>query len=684
MSSLVQKSDLISKQDSKAPRSRSKFDLSAHHLTTLQFGKVMPFFNLETVNGDKINLRSAHNLSTFTLKSPILSSVRMRKDYFSVPMESILPNNWQKIYTNPLFGDDVDPKNVSCVLRLKTENRTGISYTAPEGADGSNTVHAYNYINAFSIAEMLFSQGSLLARLGIDLSAMLELRYNKDGKVFYLNIDEAVEMLYSAFPVGKDYNYTVYYSDLKATAYDQYASKTFLNIDSKSKVRQLHDWILEHPIYKITLSAPVFTGNHEIFSTDLAEQMTWPFPQGSFVMNTEGDLSKLLEFNIAPLCAYQLACAHFLTNDKVDDIYSADLYRQMMMFLGAKSSGNAGNPATFKYNDVNTFYDALSGYYINACLDVCISKRKQWIVDATDYGNYCFTYLANLFLPRRSLRYLDYFTGAKTRPLALGDTSVQLTAENDVDVVDVTKGLQMQRFLNFVNRTGRKFEEYVSKLNGTYVAPDFHNPAFLGSTIENLYNPKVENTGAMQFEAPNSVTSTIAGDSNKFAFSFDSDRPSILLGLVSFDIVRSYANCVDRSAFHIDRFDYFNPFLQHIGDQPIYQAEYYLDGKETLWNTFYFGYQTRHSEYKQKVSRADSGFIDGALPSWAFLNQNPYDEFAQREFICSEIIRSYAAEMDQFYLSLPYINNSSYFHFIVDFYNDVKASRPMIATPNIL
>ena len=33
-------------------------------------------------------------------------------------------------------------------------------------------------------------------------------------------------------------------------------------------------------------------------------------------------------FNFGRVCAYQLAVAEYMTNDKVDHIYSAELYRQ--------------------------------------------------------------------------------------------------------------------------------------------------------------------------------------------------------------------------------------------------------------------------------------------------------------------------------------------------------------------
>lgn len=642
MSSIVDKSTLVDSQDSKSIKARSKFDLSHHHFTTLPFGEYVPFFSMECVNGDDIKLRSQHSLNTFTLKSPILSNIRMRKDYFSVPMEAILPFNWDKIITNPLFGDDVDADQVNCVLDLS-------SFALKNFITKLNNVFVENaqtykceLFNVLNLLELVFSKGSLLSRLGYQFNSILKITNYSEGNLLDNGIDDLVDEIYS----NLTYVVAHYYND------EGIAVNEIFNLNSAESKRKFHDFAL----------------NHVFVPDEGSMTFSHPNPQYQFTFVEPSDY--VMKFNIAPVCAYQIACAHYLTNDKVDSIYSAELYRQMMQYLSEVTN-------TFKYNGVDTIYDYLSGNIIKVCLDDCVES----IADARPAFK-SFLYIENLLGIRRSLRYLDYFTGAKTHPLALGDTSVQVSSSNKVDVVDVTKGLQMQRFLNFVNRTGRKFEEYISKLNGRYVAPDYHNPQFLGSTVESLYNPTVENTSTEQFKLQNSITSNIKGDSERFAFQFDCDRPSIIIGIVSFDIVRAYANNVIREGSHIDRFDYFNPFLQHIGDQPIYGYEYRYDryGGDI---TSYFGYQTRHSEYKTSVSRADSGFIDGSLPTWAFLNEELVQS-PDNVTIDSNLIRSYPEELDKFYLSLPGISLSKYFHFIVDFYNIVEASRPMIANPNIL
>lgn len=655
MASIVDKSTLVDSQDSKSIKARSKFDLSHHHFTTLPFGEYVPFFSMECVNGDDIKLRSQHSLNTFTLKSPILSNIRMRKDYFSVPMEAILPFNWDKIITNPLFGDDIDAEKVNCVLDLTMFNyespsvKTSFIKLFNEYFNEAQTSKIGIQLNILTIAELFFSNGSLLSRMGYNFNKMFKFTNSDDGLVFENGIDDIIEDYYNKLPAALQIRY---YSD------NHEAKLITFHLETAEQKRKFHDFALTHcfdPTYDVAGVTPLSV---------------------SYLINIIDSAGKNMKFNIAPICAYQIACAHYLTNDKVDSIYSAELYRQLMNYCFSAES----LPVTFKYNDVDTRYDYLSGYIIRSAFENMIDYFL--IPDSPQFLNLPFNYFINLLGMRRSLRYLDYFTGAKTHPLALGDTSVKVSSGNSVDVVDVTKGIQMQRFLNFVNRTGRKFEEYISKLNGRYVAPDYHNPQFLGSTVESLYNPTVENTGSEQFTKSNSITSTMKGESERFAFQFDCDRPSIVIGIVSFDIVRAYANNVVRDGGHIDRFDYFNPFLQHIGDQPIFGYEYLYDALGSF-DTNYFGYQTRHSEYKTAVSRADSGFIDGSLPSWCFLNESIFTPLGQVS-INSDIIRSYPEELDKYYLNLPGVSLSKYFHFIVDFYNIVEASRPMIANPNIL
>ena len=87
--------------EANVPRTRSTFPLSYHLMDTHRFGEYHPHYVEDGVKGDVLPIRSSHNVMSFTLKSPLMQDISMKKDYFSVPMESILPFNWWKFFENP-------------------------------------------------------------------------------------------------------------------------------------------------------------------------------------------------------------------------------------------------------------------------------------------------------------------------------------------------------------------------------------------------------------------------------------------------------------------------------------------------------------------------------------------------------------------------------------------------------
>ena len=89
------------------PRTRSTFKLEYHLFDTHRFGEYHPHYVEEGVKEDILPIRSSHNIISYTLKSPLMQNITLKKDYFNVPMECILPLNWEKFFDNPVRGDDV-------------------------------------------------------------------------------------------------------------------------------------------------------------------------------------------------------------------------------------------------------------------------------------------------------------------------------------------------------------------------------------------------------------------------------------------------------------------------------------------------------------------------------------------------------------------------------------------------
>ena len=650
-----------------APTSRSRFDLSYHNFITPSYGKITPFMSLETVAGDKIPLRSTHKVRSYTLKSPLMSDVYMQKDFFAVPMECILPLNWQKIFANPVVGDDVNAEACNCVFNPSTligilgnvlsYFGTGAGWQPAKG------------LNLLFLGEKLISKGSLFSNFGINLWSSLYFNYGsfsdtqngfsvtlQDGSDYDDIVDLVIRYIRFLVSGGQEIDFasiTVKYVQLDASLSEGFVIKTRVfspkDANDTAFFEDCMDFCREHYLTDFSIA--------EVSADSVGAEIS------GFALSSS---APSINLNIAPIIAYQICCAHYFTNDRIDYIYSAELYRQMMRGFLTNYSND-----TFEYNGVPMLYDELSGHWISkvstlvAGLGENLATYKAWY------------YLINLFCLNNSLRFSDYFTGSRLTPLAVGNTDISVNA-NQISVIDVTRNIQIQRFLNLVNKTGRKFEEYVGKLFGTYVAPDYHNPIYLGKIRDKVVSYETENTGAAQQTNANSVTSTFSSTGNNFALEFDSDRPCIVIGVCSFDIPRVYSRTISRDALHIDRFDYYNPFMQFIGDQDVNTLELgYSRGNRE------FSYQSRHAEYKTKYPICSGGFAkQNVLPSWQFVADLQYEP---SDTLDANFIRSRRSELDKFYLALTGESPATRFHFICDFYNDLSSvSRPMVANPNIL
>lgn len=80
--------------------------------------------------------------------------------------------------------------------------------------------------------------------------------------------------------------------------------------------------------------------------------------------------------DLAKFFAYQIVCAHFFSNDHVDYIYSAELYRQNYNSLLSAILGIIGlslDDSTFSWNGVDYLYDSLSSYNFSTVLEGIVS-----------------------------------------------------------------------------------------------------------------------------------------------------------------------------------------------------------------------------------------------------------------------------------------------------------------------
>lgn len=678
-------------------RGMNTFPQNYVHPSTHSYADVDPFFVMNVVRHDNIPVRCGHDVHSYQLSSPMLSDVVMHKTFLSVPMEAIYPRNWDLMLVPPTLGDDVpdDTRFVtSKLLRLSQKMVTTFNtIVAP------TTFESYSlkdvqlgrikfYLRFLFFLESIFSNGSLFSRMNMHFSDYFYAS-TATGVIRRIDFDEFFDDVISSLAEKIDsFGFTVTYesgtkvkyrtsSELQFGVFSAYQT---ISLGALLEILRNNDFTVDYLVSDASTLSDVETDLRSMFS-DHDVSINVP-------VDLEGND---IPFNIEYIAAYQLACAQFMTNEHVDFIFSAEMYRKELQSLLVRSTADL---PTFTYNGDEYLYDVFSGRlfderlkYLSDTLSIDVSVIntpagfKQLISgDAADVYGLMTVFQINLFSVRKSLKYGDYFTGARPKPLAVGDVNAPVVGGN-VSAVDVTRSISKQRFLNAVNLAGRKLGNYLTALWGGQLpeAPS-DVPLFVASESFGIGKQEIENTGAEQASstAQNIITTQLRSSNSKYLLNAHFEKPAILIGLVHFDAPRIYSRTMSRFAFHYDRYDDFIPQMQYFGDQEIYANELIPGAKGN------FAYTMRNMEYKQQYSFASGGFSK-FLPSWIFIGDNDLgNPLSPEGKISPEYIRSTNYEFDRFYKYLTGYSLASRFHFIVKHANLVRPDRQMAYRPQIL
>lgn len=669
-----------SKQNS-ARSSHNSFPLTYTFACTARYGELTPFYVQDAHAKDITPLFNHHQLKSLALKSPLMSRVKMHKDYFEVPFKAILPRTFELIYNNPSQGDDV-PSDAYCyvdmsfLIMFSNLVTTKYLYDRFVAGDGNLPLQTVEYyIKSLFLTEAVFSKGSLLNYLGCPLYHLVgdsdNLNFVSDSSDY---ISKTIEIIFDVISDLDDVYFTIddYFS------YTSRGVKTNKFTCSKSAAGMLN-------CCYVSINRLV----------ELLHHNSWSLTSGTSLLNNlvgeEGVISLLynqynytifipnnFHLDLSRLIAYQLVCSHFYTNDSIDFVYSADKYRKACEAIYLSSVGPFTNsPQYFSYNGEKILYDVFSKKIFDVILSYAGHSVDTWIGNGFNRFYYFFS---NIFFYRRSLKFGDYFTGARPYPLAVGDNTVYANLDDgSINPIEVVRSIQGTRFLNAVNRSGPRVQDYLAQIYGTVPAPCDTDPKFISRSTSTLSGFDVNNTADQQGKQTSMFSDTSDGK-RSFAFEVNTEGfPSILLGICSFEMQRLFSDAVDRSFFKKDRFDFFNPYFQYEGDQALLSAELGIFAQTDLDDDT-FAYTLRDMQYKQRLNRAVGGFVS-QLPSWTNVVSNSYELAAE---ISPEFIRSSVSEFDKFFPSLTGFGLANYFHFIINFVNESETLRAMEYQPAIL
>lgn len=664
-----------------AVSSHNIFPMSYPFGITERYGEISPFFVMDAEARDVIPLDTSFQMRTLATKSPIMQNLRKTNTWYQIDKRAILPRTYELIYKAPVVGDDV-PSDAFCNIFGYSDgyNRNLINRLAAYIIGDSLESDTYSVSVKLFLRFMFFlrdfySDGSLLASLGCPLHGY----FRAPSEYGFTCFDEMYSDVLKTFFT----NFSVIFKvpDLTYRKYTDESSDLFA-VDGAvpsgiAKTVSLHRIIEILSNYDFTVQ----------FYTNGSIDTSTAFPEfwNNFTALLSGCVfdSPYRGINLERLVAYQLTCAQYYTNDNIDFIYNADLWHKAQDFF-VRQVLNVAYPM-FDYNDIHVQYDAHSEHIINKLFAAVVSASVVDPVSPTLLNSRIdcfFDFFANLMSFNRSLKFIDYFTGAKARPLAIGDVDTKVQ-DGVVDTLELVHNIQFTRFLNAVNRSGMRDIDYLQQVYRTLPTPDFKEPKYIVNREYEFASLEVVNTSDEQGNITSYFRSSADGSETRVQIE---GYPCIILGVTFYEMMRLYVDAIDRDFFVKDRFDFFNPYFQYDGDQEVYLEELHpvlSDYEDEGTLTMPFAYHLRDMHRKLRIPRASGGFVRN-LPSWAFLEQDEESGSYNSANISPEFILSSVSEFDRFFASLTGISLGDYFHFELFYMNNCNAIRPMEYSPAVL
>lgn len=656
--------------------SYNTFNRGNFRLQTERFADVAPFLVGEGIEGDNVRIRPTYRLDTYTMKSRFLSPMQKNLDVFQVPLSAMMPRSWKALYRNPNKGLDV-PDDAYPLFDIKTfidRQQNLLDYHMTEAGDHlSGTTRST--LLAFEDLFMNVLHTQMLAVVASNGSLLKHLQYSVPGA-------EEVDKAYAgALKIFVDLcqliKPSITFSDLNGV------SRVYTYADTFDTVAHAFNFFDDFSRGLITIAAGASPYLGVTFGVQLSSSTD---TEGAAIHSEMADVNGYTynwvtnvidviqpePINLCRVIAYRSVIAQYFTNPNVDDIYSSDMWQQNHMgFAHTITAITFGaSDIQFSLNGSVYQYDVFSKKYNDVYL---INDNDPTNYPNTNYQMAMYWLFMDTFQFGSSLRYGDYFASSRLTPLAVGDVTAAVNA-NAVSAVDMNTATWMQRFLNAVNRSVQDIYTYMQDMTGIKPERISPQPNFCIHESFSIRGNEVENTAGTN---PDSGVTTMLESRSGFEYTVFFDEPSVILGVSSYTAPFVYPAAVDRNFDLSNRFDWFNSFLQHIGDQDVKSHE--LDVNAALY-TSVFGYQLRYAEFKFGVSHAVGAFASGYLPPMAMIwNQKKNDSVLSANFI-----RNHNEDLDEFYSSLSAVNYADRFHFICSYDNSCSANSKQQAFPSLM
>lgn len=192
-----------------------------------------------------------------------------------------------------------------------------------------------------------------------------------------------------------------------------------------------------------------------------------------------------------------------------------------------------------------------------------------------------------------------------------GTLQADLSSATGAAIDDVREAFALQRFFERMQVVGSRFAEYLRGIFGTNAGDArLQMPEYLGT----WQNPVIINNVSNTTGTADNPQGGYAGNGLSAAFNKpivkNFPEPGMLIGFYLVMPRSGYQQGLSKSLQRTDWLDWFNPYFEHIGEQPVMTSELFFNPSVTPSTDTIFGYQSQYASYKFINSHSHGEFKD--------------------------------------------------------------------------
>lgn len=211
---------------------------------------------------------------------------------------------------------------------------------------------------------------------------------------------------------------------------------------------------------------------------------------------------------------------------------------------------------------------------------------------------------------------------ANLAPLA---TSLMADMKNatTITVEQLRLAFATQRFLEMSAVGGTRYIELISYMFGANCPDEYlHRSRFLGGKSIPLNITPITQLSGSSTESLGQVGAFSNTAGSDFAFDEKFEEHGFIMGLVCVRTAHSYSQGLPRFFMKKYKLDYYFPVFAHLGEQPVYNKEIFLQG--TKEDDEVIGYQMAWDELRHTPTRSSAYLrmgAPGALEQWTYADK---------------------------------------------------------------